>query len=98
LIVDALRAIVSRMLDRILRSRGALLSMRLVLASVCTAGAIGIVCAVAVSSLGSAATDARRSVDRQLALIDDAIAMRAFFYQKGFVSQYILTGDRKWLA
>jgi signal transduction histidine kinase len=91
------------MLDRIRRARPALLSMRLVslrliLASVCTAGAIGVVCTVAVSSLGNAATAARVSVDRQLSLIDDAVGMRAFAYQRGFVTQYILTGDRKWLA
>lgn len=86
------------MLDRIRRARPALLSVRLVLASVCTAGAIGVVCIVAVSSLGNAAMAARVSVDRQLSLIDDAVGMRAFTYQKGYVTQYVLTGDRKWLT
>src|SRR5450432_3116804 len=79
-------------------SRAAALSLRLALASVCTAAAIGVVCAVAVSSLGNASTVARVAVGRQLSLIDDAAGMRAFSYQKGFVAQYILTGDRKWLA
>jgi signal transduction histidine kinase len=79
-------------------SRLASLSTPLVLASVCTAVAMGVVCAVAVSSLGEAATSARISIGRQLALIDDAAGMRAFTYQKGFVTQYVLTGDRKWLA
>ena len=72
--------------------------MRLALASACTAVAIGVVCAVAISSLGNASTVARVAVSRQLSLIDDAAGMRAFSYQKGFVAQYILTGDRKWLA
>jgi signal transduction histidine kinase len=79
-------------------SRSALLSLRLALASVCTAVAIGVVGAVAVSSLGNVSAVARVDVGRQLSLIDDAVGMRAFTYQKGFVSQYILTGDRKWLA
>jgi signal transduction histidine kinase len=86
------------MFDRIRRARPALLSARLVLASVCTAGAMGIVCTVAVSSLENAATAARISVDRQLSLIDDAVGMRAFTYQRGFVTQYVLTGDKKWLT
>jgi signal transduction histidine kinase len=79
-------------------SRLASLSAPLVLASVCTAVAMGVVCAIAVSSLGEAASSARLSVGRQLALIDDAVGMRAFSYQKGFVTQYVLTGDPKWLA
>src|SRR4051812_35004882 len=88
-----------RVFEGIRRSRGALPSLRrLALASACTAGAIGVVCAVAVSSLDNAASAARLSVDRQLSLIDDAVGMRSFFYQKGFVAQYVLTGDRKWLA
>src|SRR5881394_1931944 len=79
-------------------SRLALLSKPLALAAVCTAVAMGAVCAVAVSSLSEAAAGARLSVGRQLALIDDSLGMRAFWYQKGFVNQYVLTGDRKWLV
>jgi signal transduction histidine kinase len=86
------------MLKRVKPTRSALLSLRLALASVCTAGAIGVVCAVAVSSLDNASAVTRVAVGRQLSLIDDAVGMRAFTYQKGFVTQYILTGDRKWLA
>src|SRR5262245_31147932 len=86
------------MLERTRQSRSGLLSHRLALASVCTAVAIGVVCAVAVSSLGDAARAARSSLDRQISIIDDAMGMRAFFDQKTFVSNYILTGDRKWLA
>ncbi|HVZ73720.1 MAG TPA: ATP-binding protein [Polyangia bacterium] len=79
-------------------SRAAVLSARLALASGFTAAAIGVVCFVAVKSLGNASAVARVAVARQLALIDDASAMRAFSVQRGMVSQYILTGDRKWLA
>jgi signal transduction histidine kinase len=79
-------------------SRPARLSAPLALASLFTAVALGVVCAVAVSSLSEAARSARVSVGRQLALIDDALGMRAFASQMGFVSQYVLTGNRKWLA
>ncbi|HEY4188160.1 MAG TPA: ATP-binding protein [Polyangia bacterium] len=74
------------------------LSRRLALASVGTALAVGIVCAVGLFSLGDAAAVAHVAVTRQLQLADDATAMGAFLYQKGFVAEYLLTGDREWLA
>src|ERR1700690_582687 len=79
------------------RSRSAALSARLALASVGTALAVGVVCAVGLFSLGNASAVARVAVSRQLALIDDAAAMSAFLYQKGFVAEYLLTGNRTWL-
>jgi signal transduction histidine kinase len=80
------------------RSRSAALSARLALASVGTALAIGVVCAVGLSSLENASAVTRVAVVRQLTLVDDAAAMTAFLYQKGFVAEYLLTGDRRWLA
>ena len=80
------------------RSRSAALSARLALASLGTAVAVGVVCAVGLFSLGNASSVARIAVTRQLALIDDASAMSAFLYQKGFVAEYLLTGNRAWLA
>ena len=80
------------------RSRSAALSARLALASLGTALAVGVVCAVGLFSLGNASAVARVAVSRQLALIDDAAAMSAFLYQKGFVAEYLLTGNRAWLA
>jgi signal transduction histidine kinase len=74
------------------------LSTRLALATVGTAIAIGVVCGVGLSSLENTATVARVAVTQQLALIDDASAMSAFLYQKGFVAEYLLTGNRDWLA
>src|SRR5437764_10867407 len=79
-------------------SRSARLSTRLALASLGTALAVGVVCAVGLFSLGNASAVARIAVSRQLALIDDAAAMSAFLYQKGFVAEYLLTGNRAWLA
>src|SRR5947209_18288492 len=75
-------------------SRSARLSTRLALASLGTAAAVGVVCAVGLFSLGNASSVARVAVSRQLSMIDDAAAMRELLYQKGFVAQYLLTGDR----
>jgi C4-dicarboxylate-specific signal transduction histidine kinase len=80
------------------RSRSAALSARLAVASLGTAIAVGVVCAVGLFSLGNASRDARVAVTRQLELLDDAEAMSAFLYQKGFVAEYLLTGNRAWLA
>jgi signal transduction histidine kinase len=74
------------------------LSARLALASSGVAIAIGVVCGVGLSSLENTATVARVAVTQQLALVDDAAAMTAFLYQKGFVAEYLLTGNRAWLA
>ncbi|HXJ23654.1 MAG TPA: ATP-binding protein [Polyangia bacterium] len=79
-------------------SRSARLSVRLAFASVGTALAVGVVCAVGLFSLGNASAVARVAVSRQLALLDDAAATSAFLYQKGFVAEYLLTGNRTWLA
>ena len=64
--------------------RAKALSARLALASLGTAVAIGVVCAVGLSSLENTAEVTRVAVTQQLALIDDAAAMSAFQYQKGF--------------
>src|SRR5499427_9872992 len=80
------------------RLRSSSLSARLALASLGTALAIGIVCGVGLSSLENTAAVARVAVSGQLAIIDDAAAMSAFQYQKGFVAEYLLTGNQGWLA
>lgn len=78
--------------------RTAALSARLALASLGTAIAIGVVCAVGLSSLENTSAVARVAVSQQLSLIDDAAAMSAFQYQKGFVAEYLLSGNREWLS
>jgi signal transduction histidine kinase len=80
------------------RARSAALSARLALASLGTAAAIGVVCAVGLYSLAHASAVGAAAVSGQLAIIDDAAAMSAFQYQKGFVAEYLLTGNRAWLA
>ena len=79
-------------------SRSQILSRRLALASLGTAVAVGVVCAVGLFSLGNASALAHVAVTRQLELADEATAMSAFLYQKGFVAEYLLTGNRSWLA
>jgi signal transduction histidine kinase len=74
------------------------LSARLALASLGTAVAIGVVCAVGLSSLENTAEVTRVAVSQQLELIDDAAAMSAFQYQKGFVAEYVLSGNPAWLT
>jgi signal transduction histidine kinase len=69
------------------------LSVRLALASVGTAVAVGVVCGVGLYSLEHASADGNAAVTRQLALIDETSAMSAFQYQKGLVAEYLLTGD-----
>jgi signal transduction histidine kinase len=74
------------------------LSVRLALASLGTALAVGVACAVGLYSLEHASEDGNAAVTRQLALIDDTAAMSAFQYQKGLVAEYLLTGDPGHLA
>jgi C4-dicarboxylate-specific signal transduction histidine kinase len=74
------------------------LSLRLALASLGTAAAVGVVCAVGIYSLEHAATDGSAAVTRQLELIEDTAAMSALQYQKGLVAEYLLTGDAVHLA
>jgi signal transduction histidine kinase len=78
--------------------RAKALSVRLALVSLGTAIAIGVVCAVGLSSLENTAEVTRVAVTQQLALIDDAAAMSAFQYQKGFVAEYLLSGNALWIT
>jgi signal transduction histidine kinase len=75
-----------------------LLSTRLALASLGTAAAVGVVCAVGLYSLEHASAVGSAAVAQQLALVDDTAAMSAFQYQKGFVAEYLLTGNPAWLS
>jgi signal transduction histidine kinase len=74
------------------------LSMRLGLASLASAVAIGFVCLVGLRSLGGVTEVARRAVIDQIDLLNDTSAFEAVLYQKGFAVEYMLSGDRKWLA
>jgi signal transduction histidine kinase len=79
------------------RSRQTLLSVRLALASIASAGAIAGVCTVALFSLGNVQSLTHDAVARQISILNDTSAFQFLLYQKGFVAEYMLTGDRRWL-
>jgi signal transduction histidine kinase len=74
------------------------LSLRLALASVCSAVAVGIVCVVGLVSLRNVSRVTRAALTRQIALLDESRAFTSLLYQKGFVAHYMLTRDRALLA
>jgi signal transduction histidine kinase len=80
------------------RSRGPTLSVRLALASVCSAVAVGIVCVVGLVSLRNVSGVTRGALTRQIALLDESRAFSSLLYQKGFLAHYMLTRDRTLLA
>lgn len=71
--------------------------MRLTLAALGTALAVGTVCVVGLRSLTDVAALTRQSVTRQLAVLENSHAFSSLLYQKGFVAEYLLTGDPAWL-
>lgn len=76
---------------------GRRLSVRLALAALGTALTVGTVCVVGLRSLTDVAALTRQSVTRQLAVLENSHAFSSLLYQKGFVAEYLLTGDPAWL-
>jgi signal transduction histidine kinase len=79
------------------RSRQTRLSIRLALASIASAGAIAGVCMVALFSLGNVQSLTHDAVAHQITILNDTSAFQSLLYQKGFVAEYMLTGERRWL-
>jgi signal transduction histidine kinase len=79
-------------------SSHARLSIRLALASVGTVLAVTVVCAVGLVSVRQVGAVTRSAVIRRIAGIHDSSAFQRLLYQKGFVAEYLLTGDRMWLT
>lgn len=79
-------------------SSHARLSIRLALASVGTVVAITVVCAVGLVSVRQVGSVTRSAVSGRIATIHDSSAFQRLLYQKGLVAEYMLTGDRTWLA
>jgi C4-dicarboxylate-specific signal transduction histidine kinase len=79
-------------------SSHARLSIRLALASVGTVVAITVVCAVGLVSVRQVGSVSRSAVSGRIATIHDSSAFQRLLYQKGLVAEYMLTGDRVWLA
>lgn len=78
------------------RSSG--LTVRLALASLGSAVAVGIVCVVGLVSLRNLSSVTRSAVTRQIIALDESRAFASLLYQKGFLAQYMLTADRRWVA
>jgi signal transduction histidine kinase len=78
-----------------LRRRG-LYGMSRILSAVMVAGlaAIALVAVRAIAFTHTAASEAART---DLAGLEDATELQALLYQKGFVAEYLLTGDTRWL-
>jgi len=73
------------------------LTLRFGLAAAISSLAVTLVCAAGLWGLSAQSRASQEAVHRQLALVDDAEGFQALFYQKGFVADYLLTGDRAWL-
>ena len=77
--------------------RGSRLQWKFGVLSLVTTALLLVLAGVAVRSVAishRSATDAARA---DLAALEDASNLQDLLYQKGFVSEYFLTGDRKWL-
>jgi signal transduction histidine kinase len=79
-------------------ARSSNLSFRLALASLVSALAVAAVCVVGLVSLRNISSVTREAVGRQIVALDESRAFESLLYQKGFLAQYMLTGDRAWLA
>jgi signal transduction histidine kinase len=79
-------------------SRSSNLSVRLALASLVSTVAVAAVCVVGLVSLRNISSVTRQVVGRQIVALDESRAFESLLYQKGFLAQYMLTGDRAWLA
>ena len=80
-----------------LGARGSRLQWKFGVLSLVTTALLLVLAGVAVRSVGvshRSATDAARA---DLQALEDASNLQDLLYQKGFVSEYFLTGDRKWL-
>jgi two-component system NtrC family sensor kinase len=78
--------------------RSSNLSFRLALASLASALAVAVVCVVGLVSLRNISSVTSEAVGRQIVALDESRAFESLLYQKGFLAQYMLSGDRTWLA
>src|SRR5689334_20618677 len=83
--------------DATMASRGSRLQRKFGVSSLAATALLLIIAGVAVRSVAishKSATDAARA---DLAALEDATKLQDLLYQKGFVSEYFLTGNRAWL-
>ena len=73
------------------------LTLRLAVISVLSAVALAAACIVVLVALVGSSHRTRVAVSREVAILRDATALDALLYQKGFVANYMLTGDASWI-
>jgi C4-dicarboxylate-specific signal transduction histidine kinase len=73
------------------------LTLRLAVTSVVSTVALAVACIVVLVALVSSSNRTRIAVSREVEILRDAAAFDALLYQKGFVANYMLTGDARWL-
>jgi nitrogen-specific signal transduction histidine kinase/CHASE3 domain sensor protein len=73
------------------------LSFQLVLASLVSVVALGVVCGVGIVSMRRLSAMSSTALRGQMDLFENASGLQELLYQKGFVASYMLTGERDWL-
>lgn len=86
-----------RIFESLHRLRARPLSLQLVLASLVSVLGLGVVCSAGVISLQRMSALSSAALQGQMELFDNNTALQSLLYEKGFVSYYMLTRDRRWL-
>ena len=73
------------------------LTLRLAVTSVVSTVALAVACIVVLVALVGSSHRTRIAVSREVEILRDATAFDALLYQKGFVANYMLTGDASWI-
>src|SRR5213075_98386 len=77
--------------------RGSRLQLKFGVLSSVTTVVLLVLAGVAVRSVAISHRSATDAASADLAALEDASNLQDLLYQKGFVSEYFLTGDGKWL-
>lgn len=75
--------------------RASRLSLYLIAASAISVAAVALVCALSLYSLRRFGGDMKHSLTAQITTLEQQAAFEHLLFQKGFVSEYLLTGDRQ---
>lgn len=73
------------------------ISLRLILASTLSVGALIAVCALSVASMRRLSDLASAALKHNVELLDNAAAVEAVLAQRGLATEYALTGEERWL-
>jgi signal transduction histidine kinase len=73
------------------------LTLRLAITLLVSTVALAVACIVVLVALVSSSNRTRAALSREMEILRDATAFDALLYQKGFVANYMLTGDGSWI-